>query len=61
MWLVKRYIYPSCLASFTMANKSTNAWSFGFHLLPLLDIFVFYVTQFGVYIFLSPRINIMTV
>ena len=30
--------YKISLASFTMANESTNAWSFGVPLLPFLEI-----------------------
>ena len=46
---VKPKIYRSGSDSLKMANKSKNSWSFGAHLLPVLEFF-FDVAQFNVFV-----------
>ena len=38
----KPTIYWSGLASFTMSHESTNLWSFGASILPLLDVYCYF-------------------
>ena len=60
---VKPTIYRRSLFSFTKENRSKNVYSFGDPLLPLLDLFIFDVTQFDVLFcfVLGLSINMMTV